>query len=68
VGALAFELWTIDSGYTFDNVMLGNDEAAAAAAREQLWKPRIEAEVRGRGRVWCARRGQFAGRGAAAGA
>lgn len=53
IKALAFELWTIDSGYTFDNVLLSTDEAEAQQAREELWKPKHAAEVSARVGLGC---------------
>lgn len=47
VGAVALELWTVDQGYMFDNVLITRDPGAAEEARERLWKPRHAAEVRG---------------------
>lgn len=36
----------MDEGYVFDNILIANDPAAAAAKREALWAPKKEAEVR----------------------
>lgn len=47
VGAVALELWTVDQGYMFDNVLITRDPGAAEEARERLWKPRHAAEVGG---------------------
>lgn len=46
IGGVALELWTIDSGYMFDNLIITRDPQLAALALEQLWKPRHEQEVR----------------------
>ncbi|GFR44212.1 hypothetical protein Agub_g5399 [Astrephomene gubernaculifera] len=45
IGGVALELWTVDSGYMFDNILLTRDPAVAEAARRGLWQPRHEAEV-----------------------
>lgn len=36
----------MDEGYIFDNVLIANDPAVAAAKREELWAPKKEAEAR----------------------
>ena len=46
VGGVAVEIWTMDEGYVFDNVLVANDPALATAKREQLWIPKKEAEAR----------------------
>ncbi|PNW81486.1 hypothetical protein CHLRE_07g357900v5 [Chlamydomonas reinhardtii] len=46
IGGVALELWTIDSGYMFDNLIITRDPQLAALALEQLWKPRHEQEVK----------------------
>ncbi len=51
IGAVALELWTIDSGYLFDNILITRDPAVAELALKQLWQPRHDAEVGGRGAV-----------------
>eukprot|EP00879_Flechtneria_rotunda_P031933 GHRR01035041.1.p1 GENE.GHRR01035041.1~~GHRR01035041.1.p1 ORF type:complete len:130 (-),score=21.97 GHRR01035041.1:237-626(-) len=46
--AVGFELWTTDTGYTFDSVMIGKGQEgldAAAAYIRKVWKPRHQAEV-----------------------
>ncbi len=45
VGGVAIEIWTMDEGYLFDNVLIANDAAAATAKRDTLWAPKKEAEV-----------------------
>ncbi|GIL66542.1 hypothetical protein Vafri_20038 [Volvox africanus] len=46
IGAVALELWTIDSGYIFDNILITRDPAVAEMALKKLWKPRYDAEVK----------------------
>ncbi len=45
VGGVAVEIWTMDEGYLFDNILVANDASAAEAKREALWVPKKEAEV-----------------------
>ena len=49
VGAVAIEIWTMDDGYFFDNVVVSNSEEEATAVREATFAPKKEVEVRG----WC---------------
>jgi calnexin len=46
VGGIALEIWTMDKGQSFGNVLLSTDPADAAAAREEHWAPKhaVEAE------------------------
>ena len=44
IGAAAIEIWTMDKGYTFSNVLLATDPADAAAARDATWAPKHAAE------------------------
>ena len=46
---LLSQLWTIDEGYTFDNIYVGQDPEEAARLRKEVWEPRFKAEVRGEG-------------------
>ena len=48
VGAIAIEIWTMDDGYFFDNVVVTNDAAEAAAVRAATWEPKSAVEVRRR--------------------
>ncbi|KAG2434307.1 hypothetical protein HYH02_012329 [Chlamydomonas schloesseri] len=45
IGGVALELWTVDSGYMFDNLLVTRDPQLAALALEKLWKPRHDDEV-----------------------
>jgi hypothetical protein len=45
IGGIAVEIWTMDEGYVFDDILVANDPAVAAAKREALWVPKKEAEV-----------------------
>ena len=42
------QLWTVDEGYTFDNVYVGQDVEEAARLRKELWEPRYKVEVSAR--------------------
>jgi len=42
IGAVAFEIWTIDEGYTFDNIYVGQSVEEAASLRTQLWEPNFK--------------------------
>ena len=42
------QLWTVDEGYTFDNVYVGQDAEEAVRLRKELWEPRYKVEVRAR--------------------
>ena len=44
VGAAAIEIWTMDDGYFFDNVVVSNSEAEAAEVRETAWAPKKAVE------------------------
>lgn len=45
VGGVAIEIWTMDEGYLFDNILVANDASAAEAKRADYWAPKKEAEV-----------------------
>ena len=45
IGAAAIEIWTMDTGYFFDNVLVANAPAEAAAHRDSHWAPKLAAEV-----------------------
>lgn len=44
IGALGLEIWTIDSGYVFDNILVTDDAEVAEKARKELWEPKSKAE------------------------
>ena len=46
IGGVAIEIWTMDEGYIFSNLFIGNDAAEAEQKRTSLWAPKKEAEVR----------------------
>lgn len=43
VGAVAIEIWTMDEGYFFDNVVVTDSVEEAAAIRESTWAPKFAA-------------------------
>lgn len=44
IGAVAVEIWTMDQGYYFDNVLVSNDGEKAKEYREKYWQPKHEVE------------------------
>ncbi|KAJ1729212.1 hypothetical protein LPJ61_003635 [Coemansia biformis] len=45
VGGVGFELWTMQSGITFDNIYLGDSVATAAQIADDVWKPKHDSEL-----------------------
>lgn len=45
IGGVAIEIWTMDEGYLFDNVLIANDPSEAEGKRTSLWAPKKAAEV-----------------------
>ena len=55
MGAAAIEIWTMDDGIYFDNVMVASDPAEAEKLRVNVWEVKLAIEVRGLllvGSVW----------------
>lgn len=46
VGAVAIEIWTMDDGIFFDNVVVTSSADEAAAIRETTWESKHAIEVR----------------------
>eukprot|EP00271_Cylindrocystis_brebissonii_P013302 TRINITY_DN33038_c0_g1_i1.p1 TRINITY_DN33038_c0_g1~~TRINITY_DN33038_c0_g1_i1.p1 ORF type:complete len:587 (+),score=164.23 TRINITY_DN33038_c0_g1_i1:221-1981(+) len=44
VAAVGIEIWTMSDGFVFDNILVTDDEAAAAEYRATTWKPKFEKE------------------------
>ncbi|PRW59639.1 calnexin-like protein 1-like [Chlorella sorokiniana] len=44
VGAAAIEIWTMDDGYFFDNIVISNDVAEAEKVRAKTWEPKKKIE------------------------
>ena len=47
IGAVAVEIWTMDQGYFFDNVLVTNKADKAQEYRTNYWQPKHEHEVVG---------------------
>ena len=46
---MAIEVWAIDKGYTFGNILLDNDDSRAAKLREQVFLKKHEHQVSSKG-------------------
>ncbi|KAL2631672.1 hypothetical protein R1flu_016358 [Riccia fluitans] len=44
IAAIGIEIWTMQDGILFDNVLVTHDEEEATGYREKTWKPKFEAE------------------------
>ncbi|KAL3689544.1 hypothetical protein R1sor_015853 [Riccia sorocarpa] len=44
IAAIGIEIWTMQDGILFDNVLVSHDEEEAKEYREKTWKPKFEAE------------------------
>ncbi|XP_078433215.1 calnexin homolog [Wolffia australiana] len=44
IAAVGIEIWTMQDGILFDNILVVDDEKAAESLRETAWKPKFEAE------------------------
>lgn len=44
VAAVGIEIWTMNDGIIFDNILVTHDEAAAEKYRETTWKPKYDKE------------------------
>jgi calnexin len=44
IAAIGIEIWTMQNGILFDNILVTYDEAETAAYRETTWKPKFVAE------------------------
>ena len=45
IGAVAVEIWTMDQGYYFDNVLVANEASKAEEYRTKYWQPKHEVEL-----------------------
>ena len=45
IGGVAIEIWTMDEGYYFDNLLVTKDVAKAEKLREELWRPKYNVEM-----------------------
>ncbi|CAI9754174.1 unnamed protein product [Fraxinus pennsylvanica] len=44
IAAIGIEIWTMQDGILFDNLLIASDEKVAQTYRETTWKPKFEAE------------------------
>ncbi|KAL9256901.1 Calnexin homolog 1-like protein [Drosera capensis] len=44
IAGIGIEIWTMQDGILFDNLLIASDDKAAEKVREELWKPKFEAE------------------------
>ncbi|KAJ6832075.1 calnexin-like protein [Iris pallida] len=44
IAAIGIEIWTMQEGILFDNILIAGDEMVAESYREKTWKPKYEAE------------------------
>ncbi|KAL9169994.1 hypothetical protein ABFS82_04G115300 [Erythranthe guttata] len=44
IAAVGIEIWTMQDGIVFDNILIASDEKVAESYRESAWKPKFEAE------------------------
>lgn len=44
VAAIGIEIWTMQDGILFDNILIASDEKTAESYRETAWKPKFQVE------------------------
>ncbi|XP_057949120.1 calnexin homolog [Malania oleifera] len=44
IAAIGIEIWTMQDGILFDNILIASDEKVAGSYRETTWKPKFEVE------------------------
>ncbi|KAK3443437.1 hypothetical protein EUGRSUZ_B03570 [Eucalyptus grandis] len=44
IAAIGIEIWTMQDGILFDNILIASDEKVAETYRETTWKPKFEVE------------------------
>eukprot|EP00262_Sarcandra_glabra_P019988 TRINITY_DN77_c0_g1_i2.p1 TRINITY_DN77_c0_g1~~TRINITY_DN77_c0_g1_i2.p1 ORF type:complete len:538 (+),score=142.40 TRINITY_DN77_c0_g1_i2:277-1890(+) len=44
IAAIGIEIWTMQDGIIFDNILIASDEKVAESYREKTWKPKFEVE------------------------
>ncbi|KAL7604123.1 calnexin homolog [Lactuca sativa] len=44
IAAIGIEIWTMQEGILFDNILITNDETTAASIRDTTWKPKFLVE------------------------
>ncbi|KAJ2551719.1 hypothetical protein EV175_003587, partial [Coemansia sp. RSA 1933] len=45
IGAVGFELWTMQSGISFNSIYVGSSESTAMQIAEDVWKPKHDSEL-----------------------
>ncbi|KAH9313914.1 hypothetical protein KI387_022541, partial [Taxus chinensis] len=45
ISAIAIEIWTMQDGLLFDNILIGNDVSVAQEYRDKYWKPKFEVDL-----------------------
>lgn len=44
IAAIGIEIWTMQDGILFDNILITNDEKLAESYRKETWKPKFDVE------------------------
>nr|CAD1836693.1 unnamed protein product [Ananas comosus var. bracteatus] len=44
IAAIGIEIWTMQDGVLFDNILIADDEKVAESYREKTWKPKYDVE------------------------
>ncbi|KAG1331636.1 calnexin [Cocos nucifera] len=44
IAAIGIEIWTMQDGILFDNILIASDEKVAESYREETWKPKYDVE------------------------
>ncbi|KAI3825743.1 hypothetical protein L1987_07348 [Smallanthus sonchifolius] len=44
IAAIGIEIWTMQDGILFDNILIASDEKTAAEIRDTIWKPKFKVE------------------------
>ncbi|GMH16699.1 hypothetical protein Nepgr_018540 [Nepenthes gracilis] len=44
IAAIGIEIWTMQDGVLFDNILIADDEKTAEMYQESMWKPKFKAE------------------------
>jgi calnexin len=44
IAAVGIEIWTMQDGILFDNILIAQDEKVASSIRDTTWKPKFDVE------------------------
>jgi calnexin len=44
IAAIGIEIWTMQDGILFDNILIADDEKVATSILEKTWKPKYDVE------------------------